>query len=167
MWDRAKYNTDPRGARKWKFPLPLRGISGSNTLSPIDRLRPLLSRVSCHISKHNRCTRLLHVSTPPPRILLCRIVLSFTAWYFMPRQVPMSVVYRKDIYPDGIEGKMPPCMLYGYGSYGHSIEPGFDYTRCRFVVVFSCSCPAFGSKPFCLYRSLVAGVFSSNSSAIR
>lgn len=41
----------------------------------------------------------------------------------------MSMVYRKDIYPDGLSGKKAPCMLYGYGSYGASIEPSFDFTR--------------------------------------
>lgn len=41
----------------------------------------------------------------------------------------MSMVYRKDIYPDGLAGKKAPCMLYGYGSYGASIEPSFDFTR--------------------------------------
>ncbi|CAN0370281.1 unnamed protein product, partial [Scytosiphon promiscuus] len=44
-------------------------------------------------------------------------------------EVPMSIVYRKDVYPDGLAGKQAPCMLYGYGSYGASIEPTFDFTR--------------------------------------
>eukprot|EP00903_Cladosiphon_okamuranus_P021564 g19826.t1 len=48
-------------------------------------------------------------------------------------EVPMSMVYRKDLYPDGLAGKKAPCMLYGYGSYGASIEPTFDFTRLSFL----------------------------------
>ncbi len=35
--------------------------------------------------------------------------------------IPMSVVYRKGLVKDGKN----PCLLYGYGSYGHTIEPYF------------------------------------------
>ncbi|CAM9668454.1 unnamed protein product, partial [Hapterophycus canaliculatus] len=48
-------------------------------------------------------------------------------------EVPMSMVFRKDVYPDGLAGKQAPCMLYGYGSYGASIEPTFDFTRLSFL----------------------------------
>ncbi|CAM9120715.1 unnamed protein product [Pylaiella littoralis] len=48
-------------------------------------------------------------------------------------EVPMSLVYRKDTYPDGLAGTKAPCMLYGYGSYGASIEPSFDFTRLSFL----------------------------------
>eukprot|EP00949_MAST-11_sp_MAST-11-sp1_P002494 g2494.t1 len=44
-------------------------------------------------------------------------------------QIPMSIVRRKDAYgddADGAEKRRPlPCMLYGYGSYGISIDPCF------------------------------------------
>jgi oligopeptidase B len=36
-------------------------------------------------------------------------------------QVPMSLVYRKGLHKDGKH----PALLYGYGSYGASIDPGF------------------------------------------
>jgi len=36
-------------------------------------------------------------------------------------QVPISLVYKKGIQPNA------PTYLYGYGSYGHTIEPNFDY----------------------------------------
>ncbi|CAB1098468.1 unnamed protein product [Ectocarpus sp. CCAP 1310/34] len=48
-------------------------------------------------------------------------------------EVPMSIVYRKDAHPDGLAGAKAPCMLYGYGSYGASIEPSFDFTRLSFL----------------------------------
>ncbi|CAN0085230.1 unnamed protein product, partial [Ectocarpus sp. 12 AP-2014] len=48
-------------------------------------------------------------------------------------EVPMSIVYRKDAYPDGLAGAKAPCMLYGYGSYGASMEPSFDFTRLSFL----------------------------------
>jgi len=38
--------------------------------------------------------------------------------------IPVSMIYRKDKYKqDGIN----PLYLYGYGSYGHTVEPDFDY----------------------------------------
>ncbi len=41
-------------------------------------------------------------------------------------RVPVSLVYRKDLFQkDGTN----PLLLYGYGSYGHSIDPGFSSTR--------------------------------------
>ncbi len=40
-------------------------------------------------------------------------------------KVPMSVVYRKGTPIDG----HAPLLLYGYGSYGHSIDPGFSSAR--------------------------------------
>lgn len=48
----------------------------------------------------------------------------------------MSMVYRKDVYPNGLAGKQAPCMLYGYGSYGASIEPTFDFTRFAIHMAF-------------------------------
>jgi oligopeptidase B len=45
-------------------------------------------------------------------------------------QVPISMVYRKDLFNGEFkDGKAPhpvPTMLYGYGSYGICIDPGFD-----------------------------------------
>lgn len=41
-------------------------------------------------------------------------------------QVPISLVYRTDLRQ---EGRPMPCLLYGYGSYGYSIEPAFDSHR--------------------------------------
>ncbi len=40
-------------------------------------------------------------------------------------EVPMSVVYHKDTPIDGTS----PCLLYGYGSYGASMDPSFSMTR--------------------------------------
>jgi oligopeptidase B len=40
-------------------------------------------------------------------------------------QIPISLVYRKDCF----QGQPVPCVLYGYGSYGISIDPGFDSNR--------------------------------------
>lgn len=59
--------------------------------------------------------------------LRCSVLFDTHPLLYM--QVPMSLVYRKDTYPDGLAGKKAPCMLYGYGSYGASIEPSFDFTR--------------------------------------
>jgi len=39
--------------------------------------------------------------------------------------VPVSVVYRRDVKRDG----SAPLLVYGYGSYGFSMEPAFDATR--------------------------------------
>ncbi len=44
-------------------------------------------------------------------------------------QVPISVLHRKDIKRDGSN----PTLLYGYGSYGISIDPGFSSTRFSLV----------------------------------
>eukprot|EP00611_Tribonema_gayanum_P013667 TRINITY_DN2470_c0_g3_i2.p3 TRINITY_DN2470_c0_g3~~TRINITY_DN2470_c0_g3_i2.p3 ORF type:complete len:356 (-),score=125.94 TRINITY_DN2470_c0_g3_i2:450-1517(-) len=54
--------------------------------------------------------------------------------------VPISMVYSKDVYANGPASCRAPLMLYGYGSYGHSIEPDFDYTRLSYLdrgVVFA------------------------------
>jgi oligopeptidase B len=40
-------------------------------------------------------------------------------------RVPISIVCRKGTPRDG----SAPCLLYGYGSYEHSIDPGFSITR--------------------------------------
>jgi oligopeptidase B len=40
-------------------------------------------------------------------------------------QIPISLVYRKDCF----HGQPVPCLVYGYGSYGISIDPGFDSNR--------------------------------------
>jgi oligopeptidase B len=40
-------------------------------------------------------------------------------------KVPMSVVYHKDTKLDG----NAPCLLYGYGSYGNSLDPYFSSVR--------------------------------------
>jgi oligopeptidase B len=39
--------------------------------------------------------------------------------------VPISLVYHKDTKIDGTA----PCLIYGYGSYGASMEPSFGHTR--------------------------------------
>lgn len=39
--------------------------------------------------------------------------------------VPMSLVYRKDKYEEGKN----PALIYGYGSYGITVDPGFSITR--------------------------------------
>lgn len=39
--------------------------------------------------------------------------------------IPISLVYRKDCF----HGEPVPCLLYGYGSYGFSIDPSFDSNR--------------------------------------
>ena len=41
------------------------------------------------------------------------------------KKIPMSVVYRKGTEMNG----MNPTLLYGYGSYGHTIDPGFRSYR--------------------------------------
>jgi oligopeptidase B len=40
-------------------------------------------------------------------------------------KIPISLVYKKGTNRDG----SAPCLLYAYGSYGHSIDPGFSSTR--------------------------------------
>ncbi len=40
-------------------------------------------------------------------------------------EVPMSIVYRKDVARDGTA----PCLVYGYGAYEHSIDPVFSSLR--------------------------------------
>jgi oligopeptidase B len=40
-------------------------------------------------------------------------------------KVPISLVYRKNVKIDG----SAPALLYGYGSYGYSISPGFSASR--------------------------------------
>ncbi|MET0903258.1 MAG: S9 family peptidase [Acidimicrobiales bacterium] len=40
-------------------------------------------------------------------------------------RVPISYVHRADVARDG----SAPCLLYGYGSYEHSIDPGFSILR--------------------------------------
>ena len=40
--------------------------------------------------------------------------------------VPISLVYRRDAFSGG---EPVPCLLYGYGSYGHSIDPTFNANR--------------------------------------
>ena len=40
-------------------------------------------------------------------------------------RVPLSIVYKKGIKRDGAN----PTLLYGYGSYGYSIDPSFSATR--------------------------------------
>jgi oligopeptidase B len=44
-------------------------------------------------------------------------------------QVPISLVYRKDLPQDG----PAPCLLYGYGAYGYSMEPGFNMNALSLV----------------------------------
>ena len=44
-------------------------------------------------------------------------------------EVPISMVYRKGIRCDG----QNPLLLYGYGSYGHSIDPGFSSDRLSLI----------------------------------
>ncbi len=40
-------------------------------------------------------------------------------------EVPISIVYHKDTKLDGTS----PCLLYGYGSYGYSMDPSFNMSR--------------------------------------
>ena len=40
-------------------------------------------------------------------------------------EIPLSIVYHKDTRIDGTS----PCLLYGYGSYGYSLDPSFSMTR--------------------------------------
>jgi oligopeptidase B len=43
--------------------------------------------------------------------------------------VPVSILHRKDVKPDGTA----PCLLYGYGAYGHAMPAGFS-TGCLSLV---------------------------------
>jgi oligopeptidase B len=51
----------------------------------------------------------------------------FREWAAAPdgTRIPISLVCRKGTRRDG----SAPCLLYGYGSYEHSIDPGFSITR--------------------------------------
>eukprot|EP00913_Durusdinium_trenchii_P022542 g21174.t1 len=42
------------------------------------------------------------------------------------RQVPISLVYRTDLHPQGLKGGPFPTLLTGYGAYGACQDPGFD-----------------------------------------
>lgn len=44
-------------------------------------------------------------------------------------QIPISVVYRKDVMEKVKDGQKVPIHLYGYGSYGSCCEADFDSTR--------------------------------------
>ncbi|WP_022887064.1 S9 family peptidase [Glaciibacter superstes] len=41
-------------------------------------------------------------------------------------RIPISLVYRRDLVTPGVPA---PTLLYGYGSYEHSIDPGFSIAR--------------------------------------
>ena len=43
--------------------------------------------------------------------------------------VPISILHRKDVKPDGTA----PCLLYGYGAYGHAIPASFATSRLSLV----------------------------------
>lgn len=44
-------------------------------------------------------------------------------------RVPVSILHRRDVACDG----SAPCLLYGYGSYGHSLSASFDQKRLSLV----------------------------------
>jgi len=44
-------------------------------------------------------------------------------------QVPISIIYRKDLVRDGKR----PLLLYGYGAYGHTVDPEFGSARLSLV----------------------------------
>jgi oligopeptidase B len=44
----------------------------------------------------------------------------------VPNKVPISVIYRTDLFKGNGTN---PCLLYGYGSYGISIDPEWSYYR--------------------------------------
>lgn len=44
-------------------------------------------------------------------------------------QIPISMVYRKDIHPNGLVGGPFPLLLTGYGAYGCCQDPDFDGNR--------------------------------------
>lgn len=43
--------------------------------------------------------------------------------------VPISILHRKDLAPDG----SAPCLLYGYGAYGHAMPAAFNTSRLSLV----------------------------------
>lgn len=45
------------------------------------------------------------------------------------RKVPISLVYNKDIHPNGLAGGPFPTLLTGYGAYGACQDPDFDGNR--------------------------------------
>jgi len=45
------------------------------------------------------------------------------------RSVPISLVYRKDIHPQGLAGGPFPVLITGYGAYGACSDPDFDGNR--------------------------------------
>jgi oligopeptidase B len=61
----------------------------------------------------------------------------FREWAVAPdgTRVPISLVCRKGTPRDG----SAPCLLYGYGSYEHSTDPGFSITRLSLLDRGSCS----------------------------
>jgi oligopeptidase B len=59
--------------------------------------------------------------------------------------VPVDVVRRADVEADGTN----PCLVYGYGSYEHSIEPGFSAARLSLLdrgVVWALAHPRGGGE---------------------
>lgn len=76
-------------------------------------------------------------------------------------KVPISMVWSSAVYPDGPSGHQAPLMLYGYGSYGHSVEPDFDYTRLAYLdrgVVFAMAHIRGGGemgRPWCVAASVL------------
>ena len=44
-------------------------------------------------------------------------------------RIPISILHRRDLACDG----SAPCLLYGYGSYGHSLSASFDQKRLSLV----------------------------------
>ena len=44
----------------------------------------------------------------------------------VPDMIPISIIYKKSLYKGNGTN---PCLLYGYGSYGISIDPQFSYYR--------------------------------------
>ena len=44
-------------------------------------------------------------------------------------RIPISLVYRNDVQPNGSN----PTLLYGYGSYGISMDPSFESTRVSYL----------------------------------
>ncbi len=41
-----------------------------------------------------------------------------------PLGIPVSIIYKKDVW---VKNGTKPLYLYGYGSYGHTVEPNFDF----------------------------------------